>query len=55
MVQKPLKKVKITKKPTKYFKRSNKDKSVDFLISKEINKKNLQNVIALSNRNRKNK
>jgi hypothetical protein len=51
MVQKPIKKLKIVKKPTKYFKRSVKDKTEDFLISKEINKKNLINAIELSNKN----
>lgn len=50
MVQKPIKKLKIVKKPTKYFKRSVKDKTEDFLISKEINKKNLINAIDLSNK-----
>lgn len=44
MAQKPIKKIKVHKKPTKYFKRSNKDKSEDFKITKEINKKNLINI-----------
>lgn len=39
MAQKPLKKINIEKKPTKYFKRSEKDKSPTFKLTKEINKK----------------
>jgi hypothetical protein len=39
MAQKPLKKIVIEKKQTKYFKRSEKDKSLSFQKTKEINKK----------------
>ncbi len=39
MAQKPIKKINIEKKPTKYFKRSEKDKSATYKITKEINKK----------------
>ncbi|KAI5169516.1 hypothetical protein PAEPH01_0779 [Pancytospora epiphaga] len=38
MAQKPLKKVKIQKKPTKYFKAGKKRKDEEALIRKHINK-----------------
>lgn len=52
MAQKPLKKIKVHKKPTKYFKRSDKDKTEDFKITKEINKKNFVNIEEMSKKKR---
>ena len=41
MAQKPLKKVKVQQKPTRYFKTSKKRKDEDSLIRKDIKKKTL--------------
>ncbi len=52
MVQKPLKKVKIHKKQTKYFKNSKKRKDEDSLIRKSIKNKTMQLLLNKLNGNK---
>lgn len=42
MSQRPLKKLKLIKKPTKYLKKARKNFTKEFLITKEINKSILE-------------
>lgn len=42
MAQKPLRKVKVQKKPTRYFKAGKKHKDEDSLIRKHVNKRTVE-------------